>query len=464
MKTMLSNLAAIAQNTQSDNIRMIDIDELHESSANFFEIERIEEFAYTILGQGGVKDNLIVRPLESGGYEIISGHRRRAAVQYLLDHGESISRLLPCLIQSYEDEDSMMLDLILMNVSARQLSDQELWQCYEKLNSILQSKKEAGERFGRVRETIAQILGISPSQVGKLQNVDRNAIEPVKEAVANGEISINTANAIAQLDEEQQEELAAGDLSKVTHKEAKKAAKTDEKSSASEEAPLSEPLTVKWDGEMQQKAVRKQLMHLVSDKMRNAAMTMNGMDFTNVFRSENKTTGFGFESGVFTNCSFDRITISFSAPEKHDNIRKIEMTWRMAAKYVQQWIQEETEKVDTYVNFPNEDTDSAADDTDPDDLTDGQELDGQFTFTDDAEQAPEEIEVGDDLTDRYHEDAEKIVSVLKHQHRRTMIGYLTLTLQAMGMNAETISDAQLMMYQILDTKTDEEAREAYQKS
>lgn len=131
MRTMLTNLATIAQNTQSDNIRMIDIAELHESAANFFEMERIEEFAYTIIGQDGVKDNLVVRPLETGGYEIISGHRRRAAVQYLLDHGENISRLLPCLIQNYANEDSMMLDLILMNVSARQLSDQEFWQSYE---------------------------------------------------------------------------------------------------------------------------------------------------------------------------------------------------------------------------------------------------------------------------------------------------------------------------------------------
>lgn len=224
MKTMLNNLASIAQNTQSDNIRMIDIEQLHVSQSNFFEVQRIEEFAYTILGQGGVKDNLVVRPLEGKGYEIVSGHRRRAAVQYLLDHGENISRLLPCLIQDYADEDAMMLDLILLNVSARQLSDQELWQSYENLDAILKRKKEAGEKFGRVREKIAEILGVSPSQVGKMQNVDRNAIEPVKEAIANGSISISTANVIAQLDEEQQEELASGDLSKIKPKEIKKAA------------------------------------------------------------------------------------------------------------------------------------------------------------------------------------------------------------------------------------------------
>ena len=83
---MFENLSAIVQNTLTDSIKMIDIDELHESADNFFVVDRIEEFADTILGQGGVKDNLIVRPLETGGYEIISGHRRRAAVRLLLDY------------------------------------------------------------------------------------------------------------------------------------------------------------------------------------------------------------------------------------------------------------------------------------------------------------------------------------------------------------------------------------------
>lgn len=223
MKTMLSNLAAIAQNTQSDNIRMIEIDELHESEDNFFEVNRVEEFADTILGQGGVKDNLIVRPLETGGYEIISGHRRRAAVQHLLDRGENISRYLPCLVQNYSDEETKMLDIVLMNISARQISDAEIWRSYEVIDRILKGKKTAGERFGRVRETLAELLGVSPAQVGKMQNVEKNAISAVIEAVESGEISISTANAIARMDAEAQEELVQqSDLSNISPKDLKK--------------------------------------------------------------------------------------------------------------------------------------------------------------------------------------------------------------------------------------------------
>ena len=221
-KSMLDNLKRVVSNTLTDDIKMIDIDELHESADNFFVVENIEQFAQTILGQGGVKDNLIVRPFETGGYEIISGHRRRAAVQYLLDKGENIARVLPCLVQNYTDEDDKMLDLILMNVSARQISDQELWKCYETLDKILKEKKDKGEYYGRLRDDIANTLGVSASQVGKMQNVDKNAIEPVKEAVASGELSISTANEIAKLDKEEQSKIT--DLSKVQPKDIKKKA------------------------------------------------------------------------------------------------------------------------------------------------------------------------------------------------------------------------------------------------
>lgn len=222
-KNMFANLNSIVADTLTESIKMIDIDELHSSPDNFFAIERVEEFAETILGQGGVKDNLVVRPLAGGGYEIVSGHRRKAAVELLLDRGENISRYLPCLIQDYADEDDRQLDLILMNISARRLSDSELWKSYEIVDTILTKKKEKGVRFGRIRETLAGYLGVSPAQVGKLQNVEKNAIGEVKAAVENGDISISTANEIAKLDEGEQEELIRNnDVGSIKHKNIKK--------------------------------------------------------------------------------------------------------------------------------------------------------------------------------------------------------------------------------------------------
>lgn len=227
MSSMFADLSVVTQNTLTDNIKMIDIDELHESADNFFVMERIEEFADTILGQGGIKDNLLVRPLESGGYEVISGHRRRAAIKYLIDKGENVSRLLPCLVQSYADESAKMLDLILMNVSARKLSDSELMKSYEILNDLLHQKKEKGESFGRLRETLGEMLGISPAQVGKLQNIEKYAIPEIKDAVTNGEISLSTANEIAKLSDEEQVEIASKPLDEIKPKQIKKKVDTN---------------------------------------------------------------------------------------------------------------------------------------------------------------------------------------------------------------------------------------------
>ena len=222
-KMMFENLNAIVANTLTDSIKMIDIDELHESEDNFFDINRIEEFAETILGQGGVKDNLIVRPLDTGGYEIISGHRRKVAVQYLIDKGENISRYLPCLVQNYDDNDDKILDIVLMNISSRQISDSEMWKSYEIVDRILKNKKSAGEKFGRIRDKLAECLGVSASQVKKIQNIDNNAIEPVKNAIENGELSISTANEIAKLDDDEQEEIIKkSNISDIKHKDIKK--------------------------------------------------------------------------------------------------------------------------------------------------------------------------------------------------------------------------------------------------
>ena len=221
-KMMFENLNAIVANTLTDSIKMIDIDELHESEDNFFDINRIEEFAETILGQGGVKDNLIVRPLDTGGYEIISGHRRKVAVQYLLDKGENISRYLPCLVQNYDDNDNKILDIVLMNISSRQISDAEMWKSYEIVDRILKNKKSAGEKFGRIRDKLAECLGVSPTQVHKMQNIEKNAIASVKDAIQKGDISISTANEIAKLDDDEQEKIINSAPKNISHKNIKK--------------------------------------------------------------------------------------------------------------------------------------------------------------------------------------------------------------------------------------------------
>jgi ParB family chromosome partitioning protein len=225
---MFDKLNKAAADTFTEDIQMIDIDNLVKSEDNFFDVTGIEEFAETILGQGGVKENLIVRPLDDENYEIISGHRRTAAVRFLLEKGETVSQFLPCLVMDYKDDDEKKLDIVLMNVSARVISDSEMWKSYEVVNDILQKKKELGEKFGRVQEKLSEILGISTGKIANIQNIAHNAIPQVKEAIENGNISINTASQIAKLDTKKQKEIVENaDISNITPKLIKEL--TDEK-------------------------------------------------------------------------------------------------------------------------------------------------------------------------------------------------------------------------------------------
>ena len=220
-------LGAVVANTLTDSIKMINISELHDSPDNFFEVNRIEELAEAILAQGGVKENLIVRPLESGGYEVISGHRRKAAVQYLIDKGENVSHKLPCLVQEIDDSDKMM-HLIMMNVSQRVLSDAEMFESYKNLKKIFEEKKALGEKFGRMRDRIAEILNVSPAQVGKIEK-----------AVESGDMSLHTANEMAKLDEKEQRKIidSVDDIKNISPKNTKKKAKPKKET----EDPVSKP-------------------------------------------------------------------------------------------------------------------------------------------------------------------------------------------------------------------------------
>ena len=243
-----------------------------------------------------MKDNLVVTPLDSGGYMIVSGHRRKAAVRLLLERGDQISRLLPCLVQHYETQDDLDLDLILLNVTARQLSDNEIWQSYQRLDQYLKRKKANGVKFGSMREELARQLKLSSSQVRKLQHIS-----------------------------------SSGDLRSVTPKTIRDDAA---------EASLAAPKDLRWDGETLYETMKCQLMRLISEPLHEAAINMNSVDFVNEFRRKCRTVYLYDVEGISVECGYDRITVSFSNPADYMNIRSIWLAWRTAGKYVQTWCKE----------------------------------------------------------------------------------------------------------------------------
>ena len=221
--SLTQDIQTAVNDSYVDNIKMIDIEDIEPSEDNFYSLDNIDELADDIERQG-LKNVLVVFPSSDGKYILKSGHRRREAIKMLIDSGRRTSRMIPCYVDGVKSASETKIDLIMLNATARQMTDADVMQQYKELSAAYEAyEKETGNKVkGRMRERIATALSVSPAQVGKIENVLHNAVPEVTEAVEKGDVSISTANEIAKLPAEKQKELAS-DIKNVTHKEAKAA-------------------------------------------------------------------------------------------------------------------------------------------------------------------------------------------------------------------------------------------------
>lgn len=210
-----------------DNMQMIDFSEIKLNKDNFYSLSEIELLADDIERQG-LKHNLVVSKDSGGsGYWLISGHRRYSAVKLLIEQNRLTSTLVPCYVDGERSQAEARLNLIMLNATQRKYTNAETMAEYEMLKQTIQQLEDEGKHVkGRVREIIASTLQVSPAQVGKIENIRNNAISEVDEAVKSGEMSISTANEIAKLAPEKQQEIIA-EKPKITHKEVKDIQKSE---------------------------------------------------------------------------------------------------------------------------------------------------------------------------------------------------------------------------------------------
>lgn len=206
-----------------DNMQMIEFSEIKLNKENFYSLSEIELLADDIERQG-LKHNLVVSKDSGGnGYWLISGHRRYSAIKLLIEQDRLKSTLIPCYVDGERTEAEARLNLIMLNATQRKYTDAETMAEYEMLKQTIQQLEDEGKHIkGRVREIIANTLQVSPAQVGKIENIRNNAIAEVDEAVKNGEMSISTANEVAKLSPDKQQELIkSAPTSEITHKAVK---------------------------------------------------------------------------------------------------------------------------------------------------------------------------------------------------------------------------------------------------
>ena len=220
-------------NQSEEQIVYIDIDSLESNPKNFYGLRDVDALA-GLIAVSHLVEPLTVIKKDDGKYTIISGHRRRAAVQKLLEEGVYNERKLPCIIKSRSkikieqengeiiefDENAVeMLNLIASNRGQREerTIDEKLQEVkyLEGFAKAIYNQKNKGQR-GRFRNFFAEeILNISKSQLQRINSMEK-LTDKVKRAVDNEKISETAAMEMATMSPEEQdaclEKILSGEI------------------------------------------------------------------------------------------------------------------------------------------------------------------------------------------------------------------------------------------------------------
>lgn len=191
---------------------MIPIEQLVPNSDNkrsFGEREtrNIDVLAEELLISKKVLQNLVVRKMDDGKYMILSGHRRYYASKKNVGNGHSEFAELPCEVT--EESDAMSyFNLLITNLSSEPLTEHEKMTATMHLKEVLPEVIGDDELKGRkLREKIADTLHISQTKVAQYENINNNLVDNAMVQFENQKINVSTANDLAGLPEDMQNEF-----------------------------------------------------------------------------------------------------------------------------------------------------------------------------------------------------------------------------------------------------------------
>ena len=190
-----------------EQIEYIDIGLIDSDPGNFYELRDIPDLAGDI-ETVGLQQPLLVRPGEDGHVVLISGHRRRAALQLLVDEGKEQFRQVPCIRKTGGNPLVYEMQLIFANCHTRVLTNAEIAKQALRIEEIFYQLKEQGYEFpGRMVGHVAKACNIKRAKLGRLKKIEAHLAPCYKPLWDAGDLPEDTADALAGLPQEVQERI-----------------------------------------------------------------------------------------------------------------------------------------------------------------------------------------------------------------------------------------------------------------
>ena len=191
-----------------EHVVMVPLDKIHPFKAHPFKVVNDEEMKKTAesIKQYGVLVPAIVRPLENGEYEMISGHRRRYAS--MLAGKETI----PVIVREMDDDTATIL-MVDSNLQRENILPSERAKAYQMKMEALKhqgqrsdlTSRQVGTKL-RTDEKVALDTGESARQVQRYMRLN-NLIPELLDMVDDKKLAFNPAVELSYLKPEEQKEF-----------------------------------------------------------------------------------------------------------------------------------------------------------------------------------------------------------------------------------------------------------------
>lgn len=191
--------------TERKQIEYIRLDLIDGDPNNFYQLSGIEKLAANI-ATCDLQQPLLVRGKEDGRYIIVSGHRRRAALELLAKEDPERWQEVPCIVERDAVSPALQqLRLIYANANTRTMTGAELGEQAAQVEKLLYQLKEEGYEFpGRMRDHVAQAVNASKSKLARLKVIRENLIPQFMRLWNEDNLRESVAYTLAKLSKDRQ--------------------------------------------------------------------------------------------------------------------------------------------------------------------------------------------------------------------------------------------------------------------